>query len=70
MSCVFPCKLNFYDILDVRNVESELVSDSALVLLDFDPIETMTGIIFKFVLDEMVSEWEVSMLLLTIFSTV
>ena len=42
---------------DVTNVESEPVSNNALVLTDFDAFETMTGIICKYVLGEMVSLW-------------
>ena len=38
---------------DVTNAESEPVSNNALVLMDFDPFETMTGIICKYVLGEM-----------------
>ena len=53
--CVFPCKLSFCDMSDVTNVESEPVSNNALVLIDFDPFETITGIICKYVLGEMVS---------------
>ena len=39
--------------------ESEPVSYNALVLMDFDPFETMTGIICKYVLSEIISEWGV-----------
>ena len=50
---------------DVTNVECEPVSNNALVLIDFDPFETMTGIIRKYVLGEMVSLWDISILLMT-----
>ena len=63
--CVFPCKLSFCDMSDVTNVECEPVSNNALVLIDFDPFETMTGIIRKYVLGEMVSLWDISILLMT-----
>ena len=55
----FPYKLSFCDISDVTNVESEPVCNIAFVLMDFDPFETTTGIIGKYVLDEMVSKWDV-----------
>ena len=55
ISCVFPCKLSFYDIPDITNVKSEPVSNNVLVLIDFNPFETMNGIICKYVLGEMVS---------------
>ena len=45
--CVFHCKLSFCDMSDVTNVESESVSNNALVLIDFEPFETMTRIICK-----------------------
>ena len=48
--CVFPCKMSFCDISDVTNVESEPASNNALVLMDLDPFEKMTGIICKCVL--------------------
>ena len=43
---------------DVTNVESEPVSNNALVQMDFDSFETMTEIICKFVLGEMALEWD------------
>ena len=52
---------------DVTNVESEPVSNNALVQMDFDSFETMTGIICKYVLGEMVLEWDVWILFLTMF---
>ena len=57
--CVFPCQLSLCDISDVTNVESELVCNNALVLMDFDPFETMTWIICRYVLGEMILEWVV-----------
>ena len=55
--CVFNCKLSFCDISDVTNVESEPASNNALVLMDLDQFEKMTGIICKYALGEMVWEW-------------
>lgn len=46
-------------MLDVTKVKSELVSCNKLVLMDFDLFETMTGVTCKYVLGEMVSEWNV-----------
>ena len=57
--CVFPCKLSFCNMSDVRNVDSEPVYNDALVLTDFDPFETMTGIICKYMLGEAILGWDV-----------
>ena len=56
---VFHCKLSFCDMSDATKVKSELVSCNTLVLMDFDLFETMTGVTCKYVLGEMVSEWNV-----------
>lgn len=39
---------------DVTNIESEPVSNNDLVLMDFKPFETLTEIIYKHVLGEMI----------------
>ena len=44
---------------DVTNVKSEPVSNIALVQMDFHPFETMTEIICKYVLGDIVLEWDV-----------
>ena len=35
----FPCKLSFCDMSDVTDVESDSLSNNALVVVDFDPIK-------------------------------
>ena len=57
--CVFSYKLSFCNMSDVTNVKSEPVSNIALVQMDFHPFETMTEIICKYVLGEIVLEWDV-----------
>ena len=57
--CAFPCKLSFCDVSDVTNVEPELVLNIVLFLMDFDSFQTITVIICKYVLGEMVSGWNV-----------
>ena len=42
--------MSFCDISDVTNVESEPASNNALLLMDLDQLEKMTGIICKCVL--------------------
>lgn len=44
---------------DAIDADCEPVPNKALVLMNFDPFETMTELICKYVLGEMFAEWDV-----------